>query len=202
MREGIRLCREHELDFILAVGGGSVIDSAKAIAVGVPYAGDVWDFYTGKASHPAHAAGRDHPDHPGGGQRGQQLQRDHQRRRLAQTRASITDHRHPEILDSEPRAGLHPAQIPGGLRRRGYHRAPDGALFHQRPARRADRPADRGDGQDGGAQRAAGAGAARQLRRLGRGDVGRHRGAQQPAGYRPRGDWASHRYRARDQRYL
>ena len=49
VREGIRLCREHQLDFILAVGGGSVIDSAKAIAVGVPYAGDVWDFYTGKA---------------------------------------------------------------------------------------------------------------------------------------------------------
>ncbi|HET6485886.1 MAG TPA: iron-containing alcohol dehydrogenase [Spirochaetia bacterium] len=49
VREGIRLCREQKLDFILAVGGGSVIDSAKAIAVGVPYTGDVWDFYTGKA---------------------------------------------------------------------------------------------------------------------------------------------------------
>lgn len=47
--EGIRLCREHGLNFILAVGGGSVIDSAKAIAAGVPYTGDVWDFYTGKA---------------------------------------------------------------------------------------------------------------------------------------------------------
>lgn len=45
VREGIRLCREHGIDFILAVGGGSVIDSAKAIAAGVPYAGDVWDFY-------------------------------------------------------------------------------------------------------------------------------------------------------------
>ncbi len=48
--EGIRLCREKNLDFILAVGGGSVIDSAKAIAAGVPYDGDVWDFYEGKAS--------------------------------------------------------------------------------------------------------------------------------------------------------
>jgi alcohol dehydrogenase len=49
VREGIRLCRENSIDFILAVGGGSVIDSAKAIGIGVPYEGDVWDFYTGKA---------------------------------------------------------------------------------------------------------------------------------------------------------
>ena len=36
VQEGIRLCREKKLDFILAVGGGSVIDSAKAIGIGVP----------------------------------------------------------------------------------------------------------------------------------------------------------------------
>jgi alcohol dehydrogenase len=45
VHEGIRLCRKEKLDFILAVGGGSVIDSAKAIGIGVPYEGDVWDFY-------------------------------------------------------------------------------------------------------------------------------------------------------------
>ncbi|MFP4661279.1 MAG: iron-containing alcohol dehydrogenase [Halanaerobiales bacterium] len=50
VKEGIKICRENNIDIILAVGGGSVIDSAKAIAVGVPYEGDVWDFYTGKAS--------------------------------------------------------------------------------------------------------------------------------------------------------
>jgi alcohol dehydrogenase YqhD (iron-dependent ADH family) len=50
VHEGIRLCREHRLDVIVAVGGGSVIDSAKAIAAGVPYAGDVWDFYERKAT--------------------------------------------------------------------------------------------------------------------------------------------------------
>ena len=50
VREGIVLCREQKIDFILAVGGGSVIDSAKAIAYGVPYNGDVWDFYLGKAT--------------------------------------------------------------------------------------------------------------------------------------------------------
>src|SRR5690554_1482420 len=44
IKEGIELCRKHKVRFILAVGGGSVIDSAKAIAVGVPYEGDVWDF--------------------------------------------------------------------------------------------------------------------------------------------------------------
>ncbi len=49
VREGIALCRAEGLDFILAVGGGSAIDSAKAIAIGVPYPGDVWDFYDGKA---------------------------------------------------------------------------------------------------------------------------------------------------------
>ncbi len=47
--EGIRLCKQEQVDFILAVGGGSVIDSAKAIGYGVPYAGDVWDFWDGKA---------------------------------------------------------------------------------------------------------------------------------------------------------
>ena len=43
--EGIELCRQNSVDFILAIGGGSVIDSAKAIAMGVPYQGDVWDFF-------------------------------------------------------------------------------------------------------------------------------------------------------------
>lgn len=49
VRKGIALCREHSLDFILAVGGGSVLDAAKAVAVGVPYEGDVWDFLMHKA---------------------------------------------------------------------------------------------------------------------------------------------------------
>ena len=43
--EGIELCRKENVDFVLAVGGGSVIDSAKAIAAGTVYDGDVWDFY-------------------------------------------------------------------------------------------------------------------------------------------------------------
>jgi len=50
VQEGIDLCRQEQVDFILAVGGGSVIDSAKAIGYGVPYDGDVWDFWEGKAT--------------------------------------------------------------------------------------------------------------------------------------------------------
>ena len=46
--EGIELCRKENVDFILAVGGGSTIDSSKAIALGTVYEGDFWDFYTGK----------------------------------------------------------------------------------------------------------------------------------------------------------
>ncbi len=46
--EGIELCKKEGVDFVLAVGGGSVIDSSKAIAAGVVYDGDFWDFYSGK----------------------------------------------------------------------------------------------------------------------------------------------------------
>ena len=49
VRQGIDLCRREGVDFILAVGGGSVIDSAKAIGYGVPYDGDVWDFWMQRA---------------------------------------------------------------------------------------------------------------------------------------------------------
>ncbi|MBQ6820377.1 MAG: iron-containing alcohol dehydrogenase [Clostridium sp.] len=45
VREGINICRKHNIDFILAIGGGSVIDSSKAIAAGVNYSGDVWDLF-------------------------------------------------------------------------------------------------------------------------------------------------------------
>lgn len=48
VHKGIELCRTHQVDFILAVGGGSVIDCVKAIAIGVPYEGDVWDIISRK----------------------------------------------------------------------------------------------------------------------------------------------------------
>lgn len=49
VREGIEICRSKGIDGILAVGGGSAIDTAKAIAAGTPYGGDFWDFWAGKA---------------------------------------------------------------------------------------------------------------------------------------------------------
>ena len=51
--KGIELARAEKVDLILAVGGGSVIDSAKAIAAGVPYEGDFWDFYSGRRAEKA-----------------------------------------------------------------------------------------------------------------------------------------------------
>ena len=48
--EGVQLCKEQAVDFILAIGGGSVIDSAKGIAYGVANPGELWDYYSGKLS--------------------------------------------------------------------------------------------------------------------------------------------------------
>ena len=49
VRQGVAICRQHPIGCILAVGGGSVIDTAKAVALGAKYDGDVWDFYSKKA---------------------------------------------------------------------------------------------------------------------------------------------------------
>lgn len=48
VREGVVLARQHQVDAILSVGGGSVLDSAKAIAAGVRCSGDVWDLFVGR----------------------------------------------------------------------------------------------------------------------------------------------------------
>ena len=50
VHEGVKLCKAHGLGLVLAVGGGSVIDSAKAIAMGAVIDHDVWDFYMGKGA--------------------------------------------------------------------------------------------------------------------------------------------------------
>ncbi|MFO3789392.1 iron-containing alcohol dehydrogenase [Bacillus mojavensis] len=50
VEKGIELCRQHDIDFLLAVGGGSVIDCTKAIAAGVKYDGDAWDIFSKKVT--------------------------------------------------------------------------------------------------------------------------------------------------------
>lgn len=50
IREGVRICKENDIELVLAVGGGSVVDAAKGIASGALYDGDVWDFYLRKAT--------------------------------------------------------------------------------------------------------------------------------------------------------
>lgn len=49
VREGIKICKEKKPDVVIALGGGSVMDTAKAVAIGACYDGDVWDFPEGKA---------------------------------------------------------------------------------------------------------------------------------------------------------
>lgn len=57
VKKGIEICRKENIDFIIAVGGGSVIDSAKAIACGVLYDGDVWDLFMPAKIMPTSAIG-------------------------------------------------------------------------------------------------------------------------------------------------
>jgi alcohol dehydrogenase YqhD (iron-dependent ADH family) len=50
IRDLVKVCKEHKTDFVLAAGGGSSVDTAKSIALGIPYDRDVWDFFDGSAT--------------------------------------------------------------------------------------------------------------------------------------------------------
>ena len=154
-REGIRICREKKLDFVLAVGGGSVIDSAKAIAAGVPYTGDVWDFYMRKATLAAMlpvgvvltipAAGSESSNGSVITNEEGWLKRD-AGSELMRPRFAIMN---PELTFTLP-----PYQTACGCR--GHHGARDGEILHQRARGGVYRPAVRGHLEDDHQQCAAG----------------------------------------------
>ena len=115
VREGVRLCKEANVDWVLAVGGGSVIDSAKAIANGACVEGDVWELFETKATRPRCAAHCRGAHHPGRRQRGVEEHGYFQRRagpqnRLRQQRPAS------EVRLHEPRAHLHAASLPDSRR--------------------------------------------------------------------------------------
>lgn len=127
--EGIELCRREQADLLLPVGGGSVIDTAKAIAAGVPYEGDFWDFFIGKAkvvkalkvavvlTIPARVARV--------GQLGY-----HKSGYLAKTELACAGTVAPGFFHYESRIDLYIAAFSNGLRYRRYDGAYHGALFH------------------------------------------------------------------------
>ena len=130
VRKGIELCRSEKIDFILAVGGGSVIDSAKCIGYGVAYDGDVWDFYSQKATPKASlpvgciltmaAAGSEMSD-------SSVITNEDQRCMQAALRTA----------QSCPH--IHPALLSDSLRHGGHHDAHHGAVLHWRELSRTDR---------------------------------------------------------------
>lgn len=60
--DGVRLCKENDIDVILAVGGGSVLDCSKAIAAGAKYEGETWDMISYQAFAKGSAAYRGYSD--------------------------------------------------------------------------------------------------------------------------------------------
>ena len=89
VREGVALCKENGVDWVLAVGGGSVVDSSKAIANGACIDYDVWELITKKHLNTKGAAHCRGAHHPGSRQRGFEEHR-HQQRRAGQLQVPAT----------------------------------------------------------------------------------------------------------------
>ena len=130
VQEGVKLCKEHNLGLILAVGGGSAIDSAKAIATGAVIEGDVWDFFLGKSTPVTALPVGTILTIPAAGSE-------------ASLSSVITNEEgwlkrgfnseliYPRFSNSQPRTGFFPAQVSGSVRSDRHHGAFDGTLFHQ-----------------------------------------------------------------------
>ena len=130
VREGINLCRQHGVGLILAVGGGSVIDSAKAIAMGAVFDGDVWDFYMGKGAPVDALPVGTVLTIPAAGSESSTgtviTNEDGWYKRSVKFRLNLST-----VFYPQPGTGFFPAQVPGGCRCHRHHGAFDGALLHQ-----------------------------------------------------------------------
>ena len=173
VREGVRLCKEANVDWILAVGGGSVIDSAKAIANGACVDGDVWELFETKATRSRCAAHRRGAHHPGRRQRGVEEHGHLQRRAGPQDRVR-QQRPAPEVRLHEPRAHLHPAALPDSRRPHRHVLPPAGALLRRRGRGACDRQSEPVAHEHHPRRGAARAGRPRQLRCPRQHHVGRH----------------------------
>ena len=182
VRKGIELCKEHDIDFILAVGGGSTIDSSKAIAAGVCCKDDIWEYYLYddkpiEGALPVGvvltipAAGSESSDSSVVTNEEGNYKRYIGSEYLIPKFAFMN----PEVTFSMP---AH--QIANGCSDIGPL---DGALFHDGKACRFYRPVDRGIDPDDPLLRPDGSGPSDRLRHSGRNHVDRNRSTQQPAQY-------------------
>ena len=129
--EGIELCKKEGVDFILAVGGGSAIDSAKAIGYGAVNEGDVWDFYDYKRQ-PSRclpigvvltiaATGSEMSDSSVITKEDGWIKRGYS-----------NDLSRPKICSHEPGSHKNTSRLPDSLRVYGYPHAHHGAVLHKR----------------------------------------------------------------------
>jgi hypothetical protein len=130
--KGIELCRSEGVDFILSVGGGSCIDSSKAIALGVPYNGDFWDFYgTGKVVEKALPIGTVLTIAAAGSEGSGASVVTKEEGSLKRDVGS--DLLRPPLLYPQPRADLLAARIPDSLRSYRHHGSRFREILHQHP---------------------------------------------------------------------
>jgi alcohol dehydrogenase len=147
VHEGVKLCKENKLEMILAVGGGSVIDSAKAIAMGAVMDGDVWNYYIGKGQPAGALPVATVLTIPAAGSEsspGTVITNDEGMLK----RAVNADCLFPTVFHPEPRAYLYPAPFPDSLRRLGHHGPPHGTVLHQHKECGVHRPHAGGHHED------------------------------------------------------